>query len=240
MEMELDYRLRWLDFDRFGRIQPVAVLDMCQDVATLHAERMGIGRDKMIESGVFWAVIRAKYEVVRSPEHFQVVRVKTWPHSPSRFSFQRDFLITDAASGETLIKATNEWVLVDLETRKFAKMQEHYDGPDDFSNERLFEGRLRKIASFEEGNRPVHTVTPAFSDIDLNGHVNNARYPEFVVDALSPDESCAIHAMQIDYRQEVLPGAPLAMHTLMEDERALLKGVREDGEIAFACDIELG
>ena len=43
LEMELDYRLRWLDFDRYGRLQPVTVLDICQDMATLQAEDMGIG-----------------------------------------------------------------------------------------------------------------------------------------------------------------------------------------------------
>ena len=238
MEMELDYRLRWLDFDRFGHIQPVAVLDMCQDIATLHAEQMGIGRDDMLARGVFWAVIRSRYEIVQPPAHYQVLRVRTWPHSPSRFSFQRDFTLCDE-NGLTLVKATTEWVLMDLETRKFAKMTDHYDGPDDFSDERVFDGRLRKIASFEEGNRPVRTVVPSFSDIDLNGHVNNARYPSFVVDALNPGGQGAIRSLQIDYRHEVVPDEPLAIHTLAEDARVLSKGVREDGETAFACAIDL-
>lgn len=238
LEMELDYRLRWLDFDRFGRIQPVAVLDLCQDIATLHAERMGIGRDTMLEKGVFWAVIRTKYEIVRAPQYFQAVRVRTWPHSPSRFSFQRDFAITDE-DGQLLIKATMEWVLMDLETRKFAKITDHYDELGELSEERMFDARLRKVASFDEGNQPVCTMQPGFSDIDLNGHVNNARYPRFTVDALNLGPDRAIRSFQIDYRHEVLPSATLAMHTLVEDDHALSKGVLEDGTVGFACAIEL-
>lgn len=239
LEMKLDYRLRWLDFDRFGRIQPTTVLDLCQDIATIQAEDMGIGRDDMLARGVFWAIVRMKYEVVKAPAHYQVVTVHTWPHSPSSFSFMRDFHLLDEA-GDLLVRASSEWVLMDVETRKFAKMKAHYDGPYDFRDERAFEGKLRKVATFDEGNRPVRTVVPAFSDIDVNGHVNNARYPRFVIDALDPGEECAIRSLQIDYRHEALPGAPLAVHTLVEDGSVLSKGVREDGNVAFACAIELG
>ena len=51
--MDRDYRLRWMDFDQYGRLQPFALLDMCQDVATLQAEEMGIGHDEMLARGVF-------------------------------------------------------------------------------------------------------------------------------------------------------------------------------------------
>ena len=238
LELELDYRLRWLDFDRYGRIHPVTVLDLCQDVATLHANQMGIGRDEMLEQGVFWALIRMKYEMVRAPEHFQTLRVRACPHTPSNFSFLRDFAIQDE-KGDTLIKASSEWVLMDVATRKFAKMKSHYNGPNDFSDERAFDKKPRKIAQFEEGNLPAYTITPAYSDIDVNGHVNNARYLRFVIDALNPGEQGSIRTLQIDYRHEVLPDAPLTVHTLVEESRVLSKGVREDGEIAFMCAMEI-
>lgn len=237
LEIALDYRLRWLDFDRYGRIQPVTVLDLFQDVATLHAERMGIGHDEMLAHGVFWAVVRMKYEIVREPEHFQTVTVHAWPHSLSNFSFLRDYEMLDDA-GDVLVKATSEWVLMDAETRKFTKVKPYYDGPVDFLDKRAFEKKPRKLASFEEENRPVYQVTPAYSDIDVNGHVNNARYLRFVVDALNPSGQGAIRTLQIDYRHEVLPDAPLAIHTHVEEGLVMSKGVREDGEVAFACTIE--
>ena len=78
MEMSLDYRLRWLDFDRYGRMRPEAILDMFQDVATLQADSMGIGFDDVLAHGVFWAVVRMKYEVLRDPKHYQVLTARTW------------------------------------------------------------------------------------------------------------------------------------------------------------------
>ena len=238
LEMTRDYRLRWLDFDKFGHITPTAVLDMLQDVAVLQAEEMGIGRDAMLESNNVWVAVRIKYEVVREPVHSQVVCVRTWPHSLSSFSFMRDFHICDE-QGEVLIKASSEWVLMNIETRKFAKAKDCYNGPRDFLGIRAFDGKMRKVANFDEDTQPVYTVMPAFSDIDVNGHVNNARYPTFVMDALNPSHGRAIQTLQIDYRYEVAPQEPLAVHARIEDNTALVKGVREDGVTAFACRIEL-
>ena len=236
--MELDYRLRWLDFDRYGRIQPTALLDLLQDVATIQAEDMGIGHDAMEARGVFWAVVRLKYEIAREPQHYQIVSVRTWPHTLTSFSFLRDYLVRDE-NGETLAKATSEWVLMDIEKRKFVKVKDIYEGSYDFDEARAFPDRLRKIADFKEGNRPLYTVVPAFCDIDVNGHVNNARYPSYVMNALAPDQDMRIKSLQFDYRHEVLPASPLTVQTLVEEGRVRSKGLREDGATAFACSIVL-
>lgn len=236
--MELDYRLRWMDFDRYGRMQPASVLDIFQDLATIQAEDMGIGRDDMMAKGVFWAVVRSKFEIVKAPSHYQVVTARTWPHTPTRFSFMRDFSLRDE-EGDLLVKATSEWVLMDVESRKFASVKDYYAGSTDFSEERAFEKRPRKIRAFDEGNRPTCTIVPRFSDLDLNGHVNNARYANYVVNALKPTGEGSIKTFQIDYRHEVLAESPLEMHTLVEDDQVLSKGINEDGDVAFACAIDL-
>ena len=238
MARQLDYRLRWMDFDRYGRMQPSAILDMFQDVATVHAEELGIGRDDLLARGVFWVVVRSKFEIVEAPEHYHVVTARTWPHTLTRFSFMRDFSMLDEG-GRLLVKATTEWVLMDVESRKFVSVKDYCDVPDDYDEERSFERKPRKIPDFAEGNRPVHVVVPGYSDIDVNGHVNNARYADYVIDALNPGEGACIRTFQIDYRHEVLPGVPLHVHTLVEDARVLAKGVNEQGQTSFACLIEL-
>lgn len=238
LEMSLDYRLRWLDFDRYGHMRPESILDVFQDAATLQAEDMGIGRADMLAKGVFWAVVRLKYIVVHEPERFQIVTVRTWPHTLSSFSFLRDFQMLDEA-GKLLVKARTEWVVMDSESRKFARVKNLYTGPTDFSTDRALDEKLRKVPDFEAGNRPVRSVVPAYTDIDANGHVNNARYTNFIVDALDPEPGKAIKSLQIDYRHEALPNTPLDVHTLVENERVLSKGVREDGNVSFACAIEL-
>ena len=90
-----------------------------------------------------------------------------------------------------------------------------------------------------EGLTP-YPIVPSFSDIDVNGHVNNAKYANYVINALNPGPEGTVKTFQLDYRYEVLPGKPLDIYTLVEDGRVLSKGVREDGKTAFSCVIELG
>ena len=71
--MERDYRLLWMYFDRYGRMQPAAMLEIFQDLAISHAEELGIGRSAMLEKNVVWVVIRTKLEVLREPKYNTIV-----------------------------------------------------------------------------------------------------------------------------------------------------------------------
>ncbi len=237
LELKRPYQLRTGDFDRYGRVKPAAVLDVFQDIAGLQAEDMGIGRDRMLAEGVFWAVVRMKYEVIAQPSLHEAVIARTWPYAPSRFTFQRDYTMSDE-SGKLLIKASSEWTLMDIRTRSLAKVTDHCATDGDYCTDRSFESRVRRVPPFDldPGAQPVYTVVPRESDVDVNGHVNNARYAAYAFDALNLDAEYQLHTFQIDFKHEVLVGQPLSLHVKREDEKALVAGVNENGDVAFACE----
>lgn len=237
LELALDYRLRWMDFDRFGNLRPTVILDLLQDMATIQANAMGIGRDDMLERGVFWALTRVRFEVASMPQRLESVTVRTWPHSPSRFSFQRDYQILDA-QGKVLVSATSEWVLMDLAERKLSRVSDVYSANLPFVQERAIARKPRKIRWPEDQGRLAATVVPRFSDIDVNGHVNNSCYPGYVMDALDPKDGRAIRALQVDFRHEVLQGEALALSLAEADGATLAQGVKPNGDVAFNCSIE--
>ena len=237
LELTRNYQLRTNDFDCYARLHPAAGLDVFQDVAAVQADAMGIGFDDMFAQGVFWAVVRIKYEVLKQPAMHEDVAVRTWPHSPSRFSFKRDYSMKNM-KGELCVKATSEWVLMDFAERKLAMVADHYAGPNDFSDDRCFTERVRKVADVElEGVEP-YEVVPRLSDVDVNGHVNNARYAAYVFDALDLPQDKAIRSFQIDFRHEVIAGEPLLLYCVgAEDGSTTVLGKNEAGETSFACII---
>lgn len=238
IQMERKHRLRWMDFDRYGRMQPTAILDIFQDLAVAHAEELGIGRAAMLEKNVVWVVVRTKFEILEMPQYNTVVTVRTWPHSLSKLSFIRDFSMRDE-DGRELIKATQEWVLMDFASRKFASAKDAYHGPDDFDEARAFEAKPRKIADFKiEERKPALVITPAFTDIDVNGHVNNAMYGNYIINAINPGEEGVIRTMQVDYRREVRPGEPISMYVLDEDGLTRVKAVDSDCHTLFMGAIQ--
>ncbi len=238
VELEISTPLRTTDFDRYCKLKPSAVLQLFQDAATRQADKMGIGFGKMVSQGVMWAVIRTSYEVIKQPELYDLVSIRTWPHDPSKFSFLRDYQIKDS-HGELIIKGTSEWVIMNAEDRSFVPLFDVYDGAHELLDERNYEKKPRKLRNFDiEGIEP-YTLVPAYSSVDINGHVNNSVYADFFVDAIDPSKGYEVRSFQIDFRREVREGDELRIYKQAIDNVVQAQGIDQDGNIMFAAKIEI-
>ena len=234
MVFEKEYALRGSDFDCCDRLRPASVLDLFQDVAGIHANELGVGFDDLIAREMIWVLTKVKYEVVGAVRRYDRVRVRTWPLPPSRVNFRREYLIEDL-SGTPLVHGTSEWVVVHSEKRRVLPAGNVY--PDEeYCLQQLFEGRLRKIpAAPAEGEG--YGVTPTFTHLDINGHVNNTKYADYVLDALQLPRDKAVRAFQLDYHRELLLGTPVQLHWQWQEDTALVCGRNEAGENMFCCSV---
>ena len=241
LEKTGQYRLRTSDFDRYNRIKPAVVLDIFQDIAALQADDMGVGFDRMVSRNVLWIIARTKIEIVRNPATHSVVSARTWPHSPTRLTFQRDYSLRDEA-GELLAKASSEWMMMNAQTRALESIYDHYDpSGDEYSSDRAFEKKVRRSKPFplEEATAGPFEVMPPESDVDTNGHINNTCYITYVLDALELGADESVRTLQIDYRHEVYAGQRLKIMVKRDGHFILAQGLKADGEVAFSCEIEL-
>lgn len=232
-----EYILRAGDFDKFDRIKPSAVLDLFQDAAGQHAEEIGVGFDDMLAQEYLWVLTRIKFEIISAPSRYQSVVVKTWPLAPNRLNYRREYCIEDM-DGNKLIIGSSEWVVIHSTERKLLSVPDLYKLDGDYHNEVMFEGKLGKVRDFETEISP-RIVNAGFSELDINDHVNNTKYANYVIDAINPAENEALKTFQIDYRKEVMQGTELNIYHKREDGVISAKGQNNDGDIMFACKIEL-
>lgn len=232
-----NYTLRAGDFDCFNRIKPSAVLDLFQDAAGQHAEALGVGFEDMLKRGFLWVVTRVKFEIITAPERYQTVLIKTWPLEPNRINYRREYGIEDL-NGNLLIKGSSEWVVLHSTERRFLSVPDLYPFSDNFHDEKAFEGKIGKIRNFEPDSNP-YKITPAFCELDINGHVNNIKYADFVLDAVNPQSTDVLKTFQIDYRKEVMQGTSLNVRYLRNEDGIFVKGDNDSGDTAFTCKIEL-
>ena len=239
---EQTYQLRTGDFDSYAHLLPSSILDVFQDVAGVNAEQVpGMTWKELTDAGLFWVVTRIKYEVIETPHLHEQVIARTWPLAPTRLGFQREYTMRKL-DGTPLVKCSSDWILMDYKTRSFASARDFYNGPQDFSEEKVFEKKLRKIKTFEPEDAG-ETFQVHFVDIDINGHVNNSKYPNFVMNSLDLSEDETIKTFQIDYRHELRAGSTVRIHSKREENVITSMGISTEGDTAgecmFATQIEL-
>ncbi len=231
-----EYFLRASDFDKFSRIKPSSVLDLFQDAAGQHAEELGVGFEEMLNRSYLWVLTRVKFKILAEPESYQKVIVKTWPLEPGRITYRREYSIENE-KGDLLIVGSSEWVVIHSEKRRFVSAIDLYPFRDGFHTEIMCEEKLGKIPDFETEAEP-YIINSRFSELDINNHVNNTKYANYVLDAINPQKSDDLREFQIDYRKEVLEGTKLSIYHLKQDKTVLAKGQNAEGDIMFACKLD--
>ena len=234
MHFVCEFELRGNDFDSNGKLLPSAILDMFQEAAGRHAEMLGCGFDKFSDKGLLWVIVRSKFEVVKNPEMHSTVLVKTWPLPPAKFSFRRDYLMTNK-KGEILIKATSDWMIIDSNTRSFAKADKVYP-EEEFITDFALDEKLKKL-HFSGVETKSYVVTPSYCDIDRNCHVNNTKYPEYILNALDV-EGLTVKSFQIDHHKEVLKGQKLKISIANDRGVFLALGTNHNDEVMFISKLE--
>lgn len=229
------FALRTSDFDCYGQIKPSAVLDLFQEVAGAHANELGIGFEALLEKNLLWVLVKVKFKIEKEIKEHQRVIVKTWPLPAGRVTLQREYLIEDM-DGNPLVKGSSEWVTIDSIKRRIVAPGNVYP-LEEYCEEHMFEGKFVKVLDFTAKTAACE-IAPAFCDLDRNGHVNNIRYADYVLNALEMQKH-TIRNFQIDFHREIQKGNRVSLFLQQNETGVLAKGISEGGEKMFSCAIGL-
>lgn len=158
------------------------------DVATGHANRLGIGFDRMIRNGISWVLSRLTVDIVETPSVNRSYRMDTWVESVSRLFSERDFEMTDVETGRVVVRAHSVWMAIDMVTRRPGDLTPIFTEAGDVISGRGFDGvKGGKLLPLTEGEKQ-HTYRFAVSDIDVNRHVTTRRYIDLITDMWDLDQ----------------------------------------------------
>lgn len=235
--LEKNYDLRPSDFNCYGQLLPSAVLDIFQDAAGRHSIKMGASIFDLEKKGLIWVVAKTRLQFVGSAEMYQEVKVKTWPLKPTKVVCTRECLMTDL-NGNEIVKGSSEWIVVDKVKRKIMPCEGIYKLNDEaYLETKLFEEKISKIhtkQSFDNEKK----IMPRFSDIDVNGHVNNAKYADLLFDSVSSEKPAKdFKYLQIEYHKEVLKDRELNICFKNDNGQIIAVGKDETDKIMFSAII---
>ena len=221
---EKKIRLRVSECDAENRWRVGAMMIEMQEAAGMHSTLLGCGREKLVERGIAWVIVRMDLRILRYPSAGETVTVRTWRRPTRHLFFPRYFEILDGEGAQVAV-ASSLWVLMDLNTRKSvpagmlptalpdsSEMPEPMPLPPGIPN---VEGPEKRIA-----------YEPVYTDLDANHHVNNTKYADWLCNMLGvetmtehPPEEVIIH-----FDSEVRPGQRVEMSLKQDGLRYQLTG----------------
>lgn len=187
--------------DTEDKLKYSSLFSFMQDTASSQCDGLGFGRERLVaDFGVCYVIVRMNVRMRRIPLSGEKITVYTWPENRVRPVFHRYFTFTDEA-GEELGSAVSQWVLMNLDTRRIVNPSSvGLAMPDTSMWEAPF--RLDKFVPSDSGTAAVSHRIPVCTDFDSNGHVNNARYLDWVSDAV-PGHMKNIMNIDIQYKNEI-------------------------------------
>lgn len=213
-------------YNERGAIYPAAWQHLITCMMEQHLENIKMDVPHLIRRfNVAWALLEMSVEFRRSVRPTDRLDCLTW-HSQSPLPlYRREFLIRDHQE-ETVAVGTTFSTLLDLNHRRICtdrSILSQFVLPD---GEILLDAdsRFSCDAVFSEAER--RRVRPSW--IDGLGHVNNARYGEFVYDILSDDERERIGALKrldIWFFAELKSGDAFSMQRAVQHNAVLARGV---------------
>lgn len=237
------YKIELGDIDFQKKLKISALFNYFQDIASLHAENLGVGIDSLINDyGVTWVLTRIRVDMERLPELGEDIIIETWPQHPGRLEFDRDFLVRDA-SGNVLARAASTWVIMDIAAREIKKTETiptHYPYKP---LSRAIECRLGRFRAFGAPEIAYQRVI-GYSDVDINEHLNSSKYIDFIMDCFSLEEHrrYGIKSLEISYLNEALPGDRLTMYkdlTASRDGLVYIEGCSQDNTRVFKAQLSI-
>ncbi|MCL2677193.1 MAG: thioesterase [Streptococcaceae bacterium] len=192
------------------------VLAVALQASGEQSTNLGMSDDWLAEKyNCFWAIISYDITIHRLPKFLEKIEIITEAKSYNKFFCYRQFTFL-SEDGTPLVEMNTTWIIMNKENRKVERVQDDIVAP--YESEKTTKIiRPYKFKKLENTQQQKYQVT--FSDLDMNGHVNNAKYLEWVIDQLGHDflmthEPESIH---INYHHEILPESIIIIFTEKND-----------------------
>ena len=202
------FKVRSYECGADGTATLPTICNYLQEAASLNAEELGFSKSDFDAAGasISWVLTRLVEKMTRYPRWEEEVTVVTFPRGGRKIVAWRDFEIL-GADGLRIGAASSEWMLIDLATRRIQPLPafvfdcldptlEPVLGPEPFTP------RLKFPAGAPAAEPKAFTAR--HHHIDMNGHVNNVHYIEWLLEPLPA--GAVVGELEVVFRSETLVG----------------------------------
>ena len=191
--------------DMNGHIKLPSLILLSLQVSGSQSAQLGVSDKEILEKyNLVWIITEYDIDVIRLPRFAEEMTIETEALSYNRLFCYRRFTIYDE-SGQAIIQMLATFALMDRDSRKVHSVDPEMVAPyqSEFSKKII---RGPKYTDLDNPTSKDYHVR--FYDLDMNGHVNNSKYLDWIFEVMGADFLMGHIPQKINlkYVKEVRPG----------------------------------
>lgn len=238
--------------DASFHLKPASFMDWAQEMAYHAATKLGFGYDDLQVHHTAWVLSRMNFKFNNPPKWRDNVSIYTWHKGVDGLFFLRDFELREQGDtdfedkSKVLVACTTSWIVMNTETRRLVRTDEvlgmiPYETQCD--DNAIAEPAPKVVMPKDAEPEHVMDHVVAFSDVDLLGHTNNARYIVLAMDCIDYEtvSSMLVKEVSVVFNRETKPGETIELYRAAiqaETGKSYIIEGKVDGKSCFCARID--
>ncbi len=222
-----------LDFNNIASAS--AVLRFMQECAYAQLTAVPPTMDELRKENKVFVLSRLSYSIYSELRACEEIEIRTWPCESGGVSFPRCSQIL--RNGSIVAELVSVWALINPQSHSLWRASDYHPS---FEYGQMLEldlpARIRIPAGTGLSLVGEHTVE--YSDVDVNRHLNNTKYPDMLCGFLPDMTGKRVVKLAISYLTEARLGERLKIYVSEEEDGMFwVRSVRGDG--AVNCEAQI-
>jgi len=180
------FELRYFEMNKLGLASPITILALLEETAADHCYSINHSLYDLFNKNIGWVLLSGIVEMIRYPGYKEKITIRTWLSNYSLIKGFRENIIFDEENN-IIGRAKGLWVFFDIEKRKPIPIFEDIKEKWSCNSEQSIHKDIRKkIAPINSASQIKEFKVNRF-DTDMNRHVNNIRYLQWVIESIPAD-----------------------------------------------------
>lgn len=220
--------------DATARLGVPNAFALFMDLATEHAEALGIGMNGLMKRDLFWLTVRTRIRFIDRPALTETVTLRTWPEKAERSRCNRDYAIL--RGDQIIVAGKTEWMIMNLKTNRLHPVDGVFPADLEILEDKVLPEPFARVTDDFDGADSLGAYTVRSTDIDLGGHMNNAAYVRAIAGAFSSKDWQAmnIREMEVAFRSPCFEGDTLEIQRRTTDAGTDVRLSRDGKTIVLA------
>ncbi len=229
-----DYVVNANDIDMNFVVTVSNIFRYMQDAANCQMEADGPSYKELFDRGLAFVVSRFNISLYAPLHSHEKIQVQSWACESKGVTFNRCYRIL--REGDIIAEAVSMWALAGVEDRKLHRVNE-FDLR--YGTDAMLELDMPARMKIPEGVNfsLVGERTVEYADTDMNGHMNNTKYPDMICGFIGDMKGQRVISMALNFVSEALLGETLKVYYGESDGIHYIRTVRGNGNTNIEAEI---